>query len=297
MPEKKAGGVFSFVKPFIVGGTAGCMATCCVQPIDMVKVRIQLGAASTNPVVVAKDIIAAEGVGALYHGLSAGILRQLTYGMSRLGIFRTMTNKFTPEGGSAADLDMWTKFGCGFTAGGLGALIGTPADAALIRMQSDSTLPEAQRRNYKNGLDAMVRMFREEGLAGFFSGAQPTIIRGLAMNVGMFMTFDTAKKALGPIVPGGPDGQVNRFASGLISGCCAATAALPFDFIKTQLQKQTPDKNGKMQYSGIMDCGRKIIAAEGPMALYKGYPTFLIRISPHIMLTWVFMDNINDMLK
>merc|ERR1711865_403549 len=251
-------GMFKYIKPFFVGGSAGCMATCVVQPIDMVKVRIQMGTASTNPVVVAKDIIAAEGVGGLYKGLSAGILRQLTYGMSRLGIFRTMTNIYTPEGKTAADLPAMTKVGCSGTAGGLGALIGTPADAALIRMQGDSTLPEASRRNYKNGADAMMRMAKEEGMAGFFAGAQPTIIRGLAMNVGMFMTFD---------------------------------------FIKTQLQKQTPGADGKLPYSGIMDCAKKVIAKEGPTALYKGYPTFIIRIAPHIMLTWVFIDNINDMLK
>jgi solute carrier family 25 oxoglutarate transporter 11 len=261
----------------------------------MVKVRIQMGA-GTNPVVVAKDIVAAEGVGGLYHGLSAGILRQLTYGMSRLGIFRTLTNQYTPPGKTAADIPAMTKFGCSVTAGGLGALIGTPADAALIRMQGDSTLPAAERRNYKNGVDAMMRMAKEEGMAGFFAGAQPTIVRGLAMNVGMFMTFDTLKAKLGPYMPGGEKGQANRFFCGFLSGATAATAALPFDFIKTQLQKQKPGADGKMPYTGIMDCAMKTISKEGPTALYKGYPTFIIRISPHIMLTWVFIDNINDML-
>eukprot|EP00658_Telonema_sp_P-2_P066758 TRINITY_DN55720_c0_g1_i1.p2 TRINITY_DN55720_c0_g1~~TRINITY_DN55720_c0_g1_i1.p2 ORF type:complete len:300 (+),score=77.52 TRINITY_DN55720_c0_g1_i1:234-1133(+) len=288
--------VWNAARPFLVGGTAGCMATACIQPIDMVKVRIQMGA-GTNPVVVAKDIIAAEGIGGLYKGLSAGFLRQLTYGMSRLGIFRTLTNNLTPEGRTAADLPAMTKFGCSLTAGGLGALIGTPADAALIRMQGDSTLPKEQRRNYKNGLDAMMRMAKEEGMAGFFAGAFPTIVRGLAMNVGMFMTFDSLKKTIGPSMPGGENGQANRFLCGFLSGWCAASAALPFDYIKTQLQKQTPDANGKLPFSGIMDCAGKTIAAEGPLALYKGYPTFVVRISPHIMLTWVFMDNINDFLK
>lgn len=35
-------------------------------------------------------------------------------------------------------------------AGGLAAIIGTPADLALIRMQADSVLPEAERRGYKH---------------------------------------------------------------------------------------------------------------------------------------------------
>jgi len=53
-------------------------------------------------------------------------------------------------------LPLWQKAGAGLTAGGLGALVGSPADLTLIRMQSDSTLPMASRRNYKGVGDAMV---------------------------------------------------------------------------------------------------------------------------------------------
>jgi len=35
--------------------------------------------ASTNPLAMAQKIVAEDGVGMLYRGLSAGILRQLTY--------------------------------------------------------------------------------------------------------------------------------------------------------------------------------------------------------------------------
>ncbi len=49
------------------------------------------------------------------------------------------------------------KAAAGLTAGGLGAMVGSPADLTLIRMQSDSTLPVASRRNYKGVGDAMVR--------------------------------------------------------------------------------------------------------------------------------------------
>lgn len=45
-------------------------------------------------------------------------------------------------------------------AGGLGAVVGTPADLSLIRMQADSTLPPEQRRNYKGVGDALTRIIR-----------------------------------------------------------------------------------------------------------------------------------------
>jgi hypothetical protein len=55
------------------------------------------------------------------------------------------------------NLPLWQKAGCGLSAGAIGALVGTPADLTLIRMQADTTLPLEQRRNYKGVMDAMVR--------------------------------------------------------------------------------------------------------------------------------------------
>ena len=52
---------------------------------------------------------------------------------------------------------LWQKAAAGLTAGGLGALVGSPADLSLIRMQADATVPIEQRRNYKGVGDAMVR--------------------------------------------------------------------------------------------------------------------------------------------
>lgn len=83
---------------------------------------------------VAKDIIAKDGFGALYKGLSAGLLRQATYTTARLGIFQQIT-AYAKEANKGQNLPLWQKAACGLTAGGLGALVGTPADLTLIRMQ------------------------------------------------------------------------------------------------------------------------------------------------------------------
>jgi solute carrier family 25 oxoglutarate transporter 11 len=40
---KQLNPVWAAVKPFFNGGASGMLATCLIQPIDMVKVRIQLG--------------------------------------------------------------------------------------------------------------------------------------------------------------------------------------------------------------------------------------------------------------
>ena len=42
--KAEAKSALATVKPFINGGLSGMAATCIIQPIDMVKVRIQIGA-------------------------------------------------------------------------------------------------------------------------------------------------------------------------------------------------------------------------------------------------------------
>lgn len=68
--------------------------------------------------------------------------------------------------------------------------MGSPADLSLIRMQSDSTLPAAQRRGYKNVGDALTRIIKEEGTIGLFRGAGPTVTRAMALNMGMLASND-----------------------------------------------------------------------------------------------------------
>jgi len=282
------------VRPFLLGAMSGSSATLCIQPIDMIKVRIQLQGegtgkgVNTNPFSVGRKIIAEEGFFTLYKGLSAAIIRQCTYGTTRLGIYNKMTDYYTPQGKKAADIPFITKLYISLVAGGIGALVGTPADAALVRMQSDSTLPINERRGYKNVVDALVRMAREEGSKGFFSGASPTVARGLAINIGQLTTYDYFKDYFEPYFG---NGQANRFFCGFLSGWVAATMSLPCDFIKTRIQKQRRLPDGTLPYNGFFDACIKVARTEGLLAFYRGYTTYIIRIIPHITLTWVFMDN------
>lgn len=88
------------------------------------------------------------------------------------------------------NIPLYQKAGAALTAGGLGALVGSPADLSLIRMQADSSLPEAQRRHYKGVGDALTRIVKEEGAAGLFRGAGPTVTRAMALNMGMLASND-----------------------------------------------------------------------------------------------------------
>ncbi|PNH03059.1 putative mitochondrial 2-oxoglutarate/malate carrier protein [Tetrabaena socialis] len=56
------------VKPFFNGGLSGMMATCIIQPIDMVKVRLQLGAKGSPAEVCNLERVAQQPPRNLRHG-------------------------------------------------------------------------------------------------------------------------------------------------------------------------------------------------------------------------------------
>ncbi|KAK9818685.1 hypothetical protein WJX74_006010 [Apatococcus lobatus] len=287
--KKPTSAVWNATKPFLNGGLSGMGATCIIQPIDMVKVRLQIGT-ETNPMAVARNIVQESGVGGLYRGLGAGLLRQATYTTARLGIHQIFTTELKKANDGKA-LPLWQKAGAGLAAGGLGALVGSPADLSLVRMQSDSTLPVEKRRNYKGVGDALVRIVREEGVAGLFKGAGPTVVRAMALNMGMLASNDQAKEMLE--AAGFEAGsQTVILGSAIIAGFCASACSLPFDFVKTRIQKMEAGPDGKFPYAGPGDCALKTLRNEGFLKFYTGFPTYCVRIAPHVAFTLIFVSNL-----
>ncbi|GBG84891.1 hypothetical protein CBR_g39353 [Chara braunii] len=291
-PMSAGAAIWATAKPFVNGGLSGMGATCVIQPIDMVKVRIQLGQGSA--VSVTKDIIAKEGFGALYKGLSAGLLRQATYTTARLGTFRALSD-MAVKANEGRPLPLAQKAIIGLTAGGMGACIGSPADLSLIRMQADATLPPHQRRNYTSVFNALSRITKDEGVLGLWRGSGPTVVRAMALNMGMLASYDQAVEFFRDSQGFGEYQTV--LASGVVSGFCASFFSLPFDYVKTQIQKMQPGPDGKMPYSGSLDCVWKTLKSGGPLKFYTGFPTYFIRISPHVMITWALLNQFQKIQK
>lgn len=88
------------------------------------------------------------------------------------------------------ELSFVQKASCASFAGFIGSLVGNPADLALVRMQADARLPEAERRNYKNVVDAFRRIVKDEGFLALWRGATPTVVRAIVLNLAMLSSYD-----------------------------------------------------------------------------------------------------------
>lgn len=189
------------IKNFAIGGLSGMIATSCIQPIDMIKVRLQLrGEAKSgnlSPFSVAREIYANEGgITAFYKGIDSALLRQAVYATLRLGIYFNLSDYIKNNINKGENLTALQKAQASLFAGAFGSFIGNPCDLALVRMQADSTLPPAERRNYRNVFDAFGRIVREEGITSCWNGATPTMARAISLNVAMLVTYDESKERL-----------------------------------------------------------------------------------------------------
>jgi len=269
-------------------------ATCCIQPMDMIKVRIQLGAAeggATSPFVIAQQMIKNEGFFSLYSGLSAGLTRQVVYTGARLGLFDIFTDMSKDKAYDSVP-GFLKKSVCALGAGGIAAVAGNPADLALIRMQSDSMLPEAERRNYRGVGHALSSIASQEGPLALFKGAMPTATRAMALNFGMLAFNAQAKEGL---QAAGAPAAVQVFGASAIAGFAASAFSLPFDFVKTQIQKMKPDPvTGEMPFKGPIDCAMKQVQKGGIFRLWAGFPTYYFRIAPHAMVTLIAQDKVKS---
>jgi hypothetical protein len=97
----------------------------------------------------------------------------------------------------------------------------------------------------------------------------------MALNFGQLAFFSEAKSrlkdsSLGP--------RTQTLAASGIAGFFASFFSLPFDFVKTRLQKQSRGPDGKLPYKGFVDCFQKVIREEGPLRFYRGFSTYYVSV-------------------
>merc|ERR1712194_667993 len=91
-------------------------------------------------------------------------------------------------------------------------------------------------------------------------------------------------------------GAAQTFGASAIAGFFASVFSLPFDYVKTQVQKMKPDPvTGEMPFKGPIDCAMQQVKKGGILRLWTGFPTYYIRIAPHAMITLIAQDQIKGL--
>jgi len=277
--------------PFWLGGVAASMAASCTHPLDLTKVRMQtLGLSSgrkgASTVSVLRASIVQSGFRSLYTGLSASLMRQMSYSLVRIGAYEKLKAKISQHGKPrTAHLLLAASF-----AGGLGGMAGNPADIILVRMTSDSVRPPEKRYNYRNAVVGLSRLVKEEGFKGLTRGLGVNMSRAVLMNASQVGSYDFFKSTLLhrrlPIV----DYQIRdnlllHVMASCLSGTVATTVCSPADVIRSRLMASSADTTFiKVLGQSFRD--------EGPRFLFKGWTPAFIRLGPNTVLLFVFLEQL-----
>ncbi|PIA15103.1 putative mitochondrial dicarboxylate carrier [Coemansia reversa NRRL 1564] len=276
--------------PFYFGGFAACAANFFTHPLDLLKVRLQTakGAASGNGLAhVVKGIYTEQGVLGFYNGISAAVLRQMTYSMARFATYESLKKHMSNSDGT---LPFYRMAAAGVTAGAVGGICGTPAEIVLVRLQNDGSLPVEKRRNYKNAFDGLFRITREEGTKGLFKGAVPNVSRSMLMCGAQLCSYDLFKELL-LSTPYFSEGMPLHFSASFLAGFVATTITSPFDVVKTRIMNAGPVS----PYKNLAHALVVIVREEGPSALYKGWTPSFVRMAPQTILTFIFLEQFREL--
>eukprot|EP00877_Chromochloris_zofingiensis_P012811 jgi/Chrzof1/7784/Cz02g36180.t1 len=85
---------------------------------------------------------------------------------------------------------------------------------------------------------------------------------------------------------------IQSTVSGFLAACLGPTMTNPFDVVKTRMMAQAKAPPDAPRYTGFFNALIRIPREEGFLAMYKGLPARLLRIAPGQAIVWTVNDQI-----
>ena len=132
-------------------------------------------------------------------------------------------------------------------------------------------------------------MAREEGVGSLWKGVWPNSSRAVLMTVGQLATYDGFKNVLLKNTPM-QDNLSTHFTASFLAGFVATTICSPVDVIKTRVMSSHEHKS-------IAKLVGEITKAEGMRWMFKGWVPSFIRVGPHTVLSFLFLEQHKKMYR
>ncbi|KAJ7170155.1 mitochondrial carrier domain-containing protein, partial [Mycena filopes] len=179
----------------IAGGTAGGCQVVFTNPLEIVKIRLQVqGEAAKAEGFAPKGavhIIRQLGVLGLYKGASACLLRDIPFSAIYFPTYGHLKKDLFNEGYNGKQLSFVELLASAGIAGMPAAYLTTPADVVKTRLQVEARKGQT---NYKGLTDAFVQIYREEGFRALFKGGPARIVRSSPQFAFTLMSYEMFKK-------------------------------------------------------------------------------------------------------
>uniref|UniRef100_A0A8C7ZYG9 Solute carrier family 25 member 12 n=1 Tax=Oryzias sinensis TaxID=183150 RepID=A0A8C7ZYG9_9TELE len=156
----------------MAGGCAGASQVIFTNPLEIVKIRLQVaGEITTGPRVSALSVVRDLGFFGLYKGAKACFLRDIPFSAIYFPMYAHTKTQFADENGRLGALQLLTA---GAIAGVPAASLVTPADVIKTRLQ---VAARAGQTTYSGVIDCFRKIMKEEGFRALWKGAGARMCR------------------------------------------------------------------------------------------------------------------------
>jgi hypothetical protein len=134
-----------------------------------------------------------------------------------------------------------------------------PFDTVKVRLQTlGSTSPTSSGAlSFAGPLDCAIKTWRNDGFMGFYRGLSSPVVGAAFEAAVLFSSF----------------GQMTYLITG------AKHVLAPIELVKCKIQVQTKGHTASA-YSGPLQCAYSILKSQGPLALFHGYQSTVLREIP-----------------
>ncbi|KAK2001735.1 mitochondrial carrier [Colletotrichum falcatum] len=305
MSQRTTSGQTKSSRHFIAGLGSGIASAVLLQPLDLLKTRVQQSGHRSLTSYL-KDVAAAPNkIQTLWRGTVPSALRtgfgsalyftslnSIRQHVARSRLLGQATASQAAHSSSLPTLTPTSNLVAGAVARTFAGFVLMPLTIIKVRYESNLY-------SYKSLLNASSDIYRKNGPRGFFAGFGATAVRD-APYAGMYVLFyELLKKRLSglslgkgeqnsshPIAIKTSHATLVNFSSAIMAGAACSVVSNPFDAIKTRIQLQPTI------YRNMYQACQKMVTEEGVRSLLDGVALRMSRKAMSSALAWTVYEEL-----
>uniref|UniRef100_G3NMC5 Solute carrier family 25 member 32 n=1 Tax=Gasterosteus aculeatus aculeatus TaxID=481459 RepID=G3NMC5_GASAC len=290
--------VFSHVKVenLLAGLSGGVVSTMMLHPLDLVKIRfavsdgLHMRPKYSGILHCMKSVWQQEGLRGLYQGVTPNIWGAgASWGL--YFFFYNAIKGYAKEG-RVTELSATEHLVSAAQAGILTLTLTNPIWVTKTRLvlQYDA---DPTGKQYKGMIDALVKIYRHEGVPGLYKGYVPGLL-GTSHGALQFMAYEELKRDYNKYKKVPSDAKLQSsleyITMAAVSKIFAVATTYPYQVVRARLQDQ------HNTYKGVLDVITRTWRNEGGVGFYKGIIPNVIRVTPACCITFVVYENVSRYL-
>jgi solute carrier family 25, member 33/36 len=268
-------------------------------------------AAATGPFAVARNIARVEGFRGFFRGLLPTLIGILPARSTYFWAYSTTKATLSARFGESSPVHMASAAAAGIVSNTLTNPIWLMKSRVQLQAGASATDPRA----YRGYADAVVKIFREEGVRGFFRGLSASywcVTEGALHFVvyerikARLVTKNRERIARGdylndPKHSGPPRPEdltpLQYLTAAAMAKFIASTATYPHEVVRTRMREQPKFVGAVPKYRGMIQSLRLIAREEGRRGLYAGMGTHLARVVPNAALMFFTYETVVKVIE